>query len=393
MSRLEKDGRQWYHTGNTLIRPMTGAGINSKSLRASGCRKPDSVLTRIRTNNASPIAWTDVISVMEMKYRNTPSLKDDAMQYMAEIARLVLTNQIDRRYFVGLVLLGPDLFICVHTRGGSTFTEPIDIYRDIDKYLKTIAWFKHADLEFLGYDRSIEKSPAGLDMKWKNELNGKLLTTQIISVIYKSNSGIGRSTRVLGLLYRSPDSESQSLEYLICKDVWQNMSLCPDSMIHELLEESGRVKETHDLLGSEHTSTNTLIFFERLPGKFPETIEETPAELQLTNILLQAWQKQPGWNDNNDGKYPAHLPIRDDRFPSGCLRMTHTKTGKSILDCTTYILRGMVERVDLLGHFRTVFRTSAVKCTWFSCRREFLSCILGTLLGKYTILSLNLAGR
>jgi hypothetical protein len=275
----------------------------------------------------------------------------------------------------------------VHTCGGSTFTEPIDIYRDIDKYLKTIAWFKHADLEFLGYNRSIEKSPASLDMKWKNGT----LTTQIISVIYKSNSGIGRSTRVLGLLYRSP--ESQFLEYLICKDMWQNMSLCPDSMIHELLEESGRVKETHDLLGSEHTSTNTLIFFERLPGKFPETIKETPAELQLMDSLFQAWQKQPGWEDHNDGKYPAHLPIRDDRFPLECLRMTHTKTGKSVLDCTTYILCGMVERVNLLGHFRTVFRTSTVKCTWFSCRREFLSCILGMLLGKYTILSLNLAGR
>ncbi|KAG2740908.1 hypothetical protein P692DRAFT_20752145, partial [Suillus brevipes Sb2] len=41
----------------------------------------------------------------------------------------------------------------------------------------------------------------------------------------------------------------------------------------------------------------------------------------------------------------------------------------------------MTEASDPLVHCRTVFRTPAVRCTWFSCRREFLHCILDSLLG------------
>ena len=78
----------------------------------------------------------------------------------------VLTNQINRQYFVGLSLLGSDLRICVYTRGGSSITEPINIYRDADKYLKIIAWFEHADLELLGYDQSIVGKGNALEMIW-----------------------------------------------------------------------------------------------------------------------------------------------------------------------------------------------------------------------------------
>ncbi|KAG1893697.1 uncharacterized protein F5891DRAFT_962548, partial [Suillus fuscotomentosus] len=45
----------------------------------------------------------------------------------------------------------------------------------------------------------------------------------------------------------------------------------------------------------------------------------------------------------------------------------------------------MTAASDPLIHYRTVFRTSAIKCTWFSCRREFLHCILDSLLGTYAI--------
>ncbi|KAG1851355.1 hypothetical protein F4604DRAFT_1543004, partial [Suillus subluteus] len=40
---------------------------------------------------------------------------------------------------------------------------------------------------------------------------------------------------------------------------------------------------------------------------------------------------------------------------------------------------------DPLIHRRTVFRTPAIKCTWFSCRREFLHGVLDSLLGEHVI--------
>ncbi|KAG1823841.1 uncharacterized protein BJ212DRAFT_1261805, partial [Suillus subaureus] len=45
----------------------------------------------------------------------------------------------------------------------------------------------------------------------------------------------------------------------------------------------------------------------------------------------------------------------------------------------------MTTASDPLIHRRTVFRTPAVKCTWFSCRREFLHGILDSLLGEHVI--------
>ncbi|KAG1771394.1 hypothetical protein EV702DRAFT_944299, partial [Suillus placidus] len=32
-------------------------------------------------------------------------------------------------------------------------------------------------------------------------------------------------------------------------------------------------------------------------------------------------------------------------------------------------------------HYRTIFKTNAVRCTWFSCRREFFSGLIGALNG------------
>ncbi|KAG1851376.1 hypothetical protein F4604DRAFT_1592412, partial [Suillus subluteus] len=45
----------------------------------------------------------------------------------------------------------------------------------------------------------------------------------------------------------------------------------------------------------------------------------------------------------------------------------------------------MTTASDPLIHRRTVFRTPAVKCTWFSCRREFLHGVLDSLLGEHVI--------
>ena len=125
-----------------------------------------------------------------------------------------------------------------------SITKPIDIYHDADKYLKIIAWFSHADLELLGYDKSIMGKRNELQMIWPtaSESNPEVLATTIASVIYNSQSGIGRSTRVMGVTYTPPaptesqDSMSQ-IEHLICKDMWQNVKLESDAKIHQLLHQ------------------------------------------------------------------------------------------------------------------------------------------------------------
>jgi hypothetical protein len=243
LSKLRK--RTWCHTGNTLIRPKTGA--NMAAPIGPGSRKPDGVLVDT-TKPIHLLEWTDVISALEFKYRNTEALMKDATDYMSEIARLVLTNQIDRRYFVGLLLLGTDLFVLIYTRGGSSITAPIDIYHDVDDFLNCMAWFKHADLEFLGYDNSIVRDSRGFTMALNGDAElAREAMTDIVSVVYNSNSAIGRSTRILGLTYQRSHAKTDNL---IVKDVWQDVRLASDGEIHKLLEDRGRIDETRELLGS-----------------------------------------------------------------------------------------------------------------------------------------------
>ncbi|KAG1823878.1 uncharacterized protein BJ212DRAFT_706888 [Suillus subaureus] len=358
-SKLRK--RLWIHAGNTSIRPKTGANMTARI--GPGFRKPDAVLMDI-TAPIDRIEWTDVISALEFKHRNTTTLMEQASEYMSEIARLVLTNQINRRYFVGLLLLGADLFVCTYTRGGSSVTFPIDIYREVNKFLNCMTWFKHADLEFLGYDKSIVRHDFGYKMTLKKEDELAYgAVADIVSVIYNSNSAIGRSTRILGLTYQPSSAET---DHLIVKDVWQDMRLASDGEIHKLLEDSGRIDKTRKLLGSE----------------FPERISKTPEEFNLTEEMFQSWGIRPGWDDlNAEGMHPWHLPIRDDRFSVKALEMTDGNNGRQAIDSVPVILQNMTTTSDPLIHRRTVFRTPAVKCTWFSCRREFLHGVLDSLLG------------
>jgi len=244
MSKLRK--RSWIREGHTFIPPKTGVNITA-SIRP-GFRKPNAVLMDI-TMPIGPIEWTDIISALEIQYRNTKGLMEQAIEHMSEIARLVLTNQINRRYFVGLLLLGADLFVCTFTRGGSSITIPIDIYHNVDEFLNCMAWFKHADLEFLGYDKSIVRNRLRYKMTLKRDdelAHGAV--ADIVSVLYNSKSAIGRSTRILGLTYQPSPAET---DHLIVKDVWQDIQLASDGEVHKLLEDSGRIDRTRKLLGSK----------------------------------------------------------------------------------------------------------------------------------------------
>ena len=389
---LGKDARLWVDMSTTSVSPLSGTFHHG-----SGSRKPDAVLMKEEDHARGKFQWANFISVMEIKYRYNSQLNSDATNYMGEIARLVLTNQINRRYFVGLSLLGSDLRICVYTRGGSSITEPIDIYRDADKYLKIIAWFSHADLELLGYDKSIVGKRSDLEMIWPtaSESNPEVLATTIASVIYNSQSGIGRSTRVMGVTYTPPaPTESQEstsqIEHLICKDVWQNVKLESDAKIHQLLEDSRRVDKAKSKNGEQNIDLQSHIDLNESLDALPEAIEETADEVELTESLYELWHTRPRWDADNSGKYPPHLPVRDERFSLDPVMFTDPKTGKSQSDDTVSILLKMANTIDPLVHYRTFFRTPAIKCTWFSCRREFLHCVLGSLIGKLRILTLNL---
>ena len=199
----------------------------------------------------------------------------------------------------------------------------------------------------------------------------------------------------MGVTYTPPastgsqDSTSQ-IEDLICKDVWQNVKLDSDAKIHQLLEDSRRIDKAKLKNGEQNIDLQSHIDLKESLDALPDAIEETADEVELTRMLYILWNASPGWDADIYGKYPSHLPIRDERFSLDPVMFTDPKTGKSQPDNTVSILLGMVDRIIPLVHLRTFFHTPAIKCAWFSCRREFLNCVLGALIGKLRILTLNL---
>ncbi|KAG1797800.1 uncharacterized protein HD556DRAFT_1306395 [Suillus plorans] len=180
------------------------------------CKPEDVLVDTMRPIHL--IEWMDVISVLEFKYRDTKALMEDAMNYMLEIAQFILTNQIDRQYFVGLLMLGTNIFVYIYTHGGLSITTPINMYHDINDFINCMVWFKHADLELLSYDNSIIRNSHGFRMALHRDtklVHGAM--TNIVSVIYNSNSTFGRSTRILGLTYQCTPADTDNL---IIKDVW-----------------------------------------------------------------------------------------------------------------------------------------------------------------------------
>jgi hypothetical protein len=121
---------KWVATGTTCFQPVSGTA-SSKTNVAGAC-KPDVVLVGDDVSNHQS---SDVISVIDVKYRYNSKLLRKSKEYMMEISRLVFTNQVDRRFFVGTLLTGPEMRIGVFTRGSAAFYVPIDIYADPVKYM------------------------------------------------------------------------------------------------------------------------------------------------------------------------------------------------------------------------------------------------------------------
>ena len=197
--------------------------------------------------------WSDVISVIDVKYRATDGLIQASMTYMAEVSRLVFTNQVHHCFFVGALLSGPQMRIAIFTCGSGAFSEPVNIYSDPVKYMQLLSWFKHAEPQYLGYD-TYYTAPTSMNnlllqlMKENSATEEDMVETSVLSIIYNNIGGFGRSTRVMAV--RCPSQQSGVDETLIVKDVWQSDLGLSDGKIHRFLEDKERLQIVRMKLGA-----------------------------------------------------------------------------------------------------------------------------------------------
>jgi hypothetical protein len=110
-----------------FFQARSGVAASSKT-SGIGARKPDITLVAGRMNDSHD--WSDVISVIDVKYHHTAPLIKASMEYMVEVSRLVFTNQVHHCFFVGALLSGPEMRIAIFTHGSGAFSEPVNIYGD-----------------------------------------------------------------------------------------------------------------------------------------------------------------------------------------------------------------------------------------------------------------------
>jgi hypothetical protein len=210
------------------------SGVASSKTNVAGARKPDVILV---CGDVSNHQWSDIISVIDVEYRYTSELLRRSKEYMVE----VFTNQVDRRFFVGALLTGPEMRIGVLTRGSAAFSALTGIYADPAKYMQTLSWFVYAKRQYLGYDLGYEALPTDLQL-WLTLNNETQLRTSVASIIYNSISGFGCTTRVMMIKVtkRRPQDVDENL---IVQEVWQNAFWPSDGRIHELLEDKRRLEK------------------------------------------------------------------------------------------------------------------------------------------------------
>ena len=242
--------RHWKSTGTTFFQARSGVAASSKT-SGTGARKPDITLVASRMNGSHD--WSDVISIIDVKYRHTVPLIKASMEYMVEVSRLVFTNQVYRRFFVGALLSGPEMRIAIFTRGSGAFSEPVNIYGDPVKYMQLLSWFTHAEPRYLGYD-TYYTAPTSTNnlslrlMKANSTTEEDMVQTSVLSIIYNSIGGFGRTTRVMAV--RCLPQPGVDQETLIIKEVWQSDRGLPDGVIHQFLEDKERLQRVRIKLGA-----------------------------------------------------------------------------------------------------------------------------------------------
>ena len=282
------------------------------------------------------IIWKTLASVCEVKYRSHSHLDLDARLQIVDKAFFTLSSQLDRRYFIGLSLCGPELCVLLFSRGGSAITAPIDIHADPLQFMYVLVIFSLGHLSWLGYDDHILVAPGdSLILKFADN------AYKIIQPLFAASSIQGRGTRIFVI-------EDETGNQFILKDCWIHEGWLTDIEVHQLLQDSRRDQPEED-------QTLWAIF-----GP-----DDQYAIFKGSPLQSVSW-------DNKD--LPG-IPI--------CHKHEYVRCDICGGDDTIERILGKCSSsYEPRRHIWVSFKTCAVPITWFSCVREFFNAAMGILVGK-----------
>ncbi|KAG1800744.1 uncharacterized protein HD556DRAFT_1438745 [Suillus plorans] len=117
-----------------------------------GVCSPDIILI---TDSSEKVKWSQVISAMEVKWKDSPKLFWSALDQLSDKATFIFHHQPQCQWFPSLSLCGTALHMSVFTHGGSVHSLPLNVGADPKLFSKVMNYFMESELSWLGYDTYI----------------------------------------------------------------------------------------------------------------------------------------------------------------------------------------------------------------------------------------------
>ncbi|KAG5730086.1 hypothetical protein E4T56_gene1850 [Termitomyces sp. T112] len=101
--------------------------------------------------------WMCIHIVYEIKVKQTETQHYDAVLQLSTYMRQVLTEQLDRRFILGFVLLFDELTLVLYDRSGVTITdEAINIHQQPERFIRIVTGFSSMTPAQLGWDTTMQ---------------------------------------------------------------------------------------------------------------------------------------------------------------------------------------------------------------------------------------------
>ncbi|KAG0695229.1 hypothetical protein DFH29DRAFT_1005655 [Suillus ampliporus] len=221
-------------------------------------RNPDIVLVE---PGAGPVKWVDIISTIEVKWRDQPELFQKAIGQLGDVVALVFYHQQNHHWFPCLSLCGPSLCMSVFTHGGSRHTVLLDLHKleDIFNFTKVMDYFVQAGGQWLGYDYCFFVQQG---QWWDAEAREWEAQEQYetIGKLFISTGLYGKGTRVFAV----KEMYSRTPRHAVIKDCWDPSETVSDEHVHKKLQDRDRDKSIGGRWYSPAVEHSERVFAERI---------------------------------------------------------------------------------------------------------------------------------
>ncbi|EIN09894.1 hypothetical protein PUNSTDRAFT_44122 [Punctularia strigosozonata HHB-11173 SS5] len=255
--------RQW--TGHFATTPLD---VTDHATVEACQRKPDGVLLPSGMDHAQA-RRRDAVAFLEFKTNQDGTGHGKSSKQLAENVRLAFGAQYDRRFILGMALIGSSLRLSLYDCAGLLQSVAIDIHENPQTFLRVLCGFAFGDRATLGFDPTVTEP----DENGTRSITVRGTKYDIEKVMHMDNTLRGRGTIILQVR-SGPESTS------IIKDSWVDVSR-PEKE-HEILEKAKDVEGIVHMIDFERVEINGIVDSTK--------IIRDKLGVATKMVLLQYWQ-------------------------------------------------------------------------------------------------------